>query len=232
MKKILVLLSGGIDSTTCLAMAVDKVGKDNVFALSVFYGQKHDKELVSATNVAKHYGVHHHISYLDEIFELSNCALLAGREEQIKHTSYGEQLAEMGGMGTVSTYVPFRNGLLLSYAASIAVSMECDIIYYGAHADDAVGGAYPDCTEEFNSAIRQAILAGTGHLVYVIAPLIQFNKIQVVRYGLDLEAPYSLTWSCYEGGEKACGTCATCRDRQIAFVENGHIDPIKYEVVK
>ena len=131
----------------------------------------------------------------------------------------------MGGEGTVATYVPFRNGLFLSYAAAIAISVHASVVYYGAHADDAAGRAYPDCTPEFEKAMNIAIYEGSGRTVQMHAPLLNWNKAQVVKYGLELKAPYHLTWSCYEGGDKPCGKCGTCIDRAKAFEANGVADP-------
>lgn len=220
-KKAVVLLSGGIDSTTCLALAVDTYGAENVLALSLFYEQKHEKELVSASKIAKYYGVSFMIRQVSEAFDSSDCTLLQGREE-VKHESYAEQLAKTG---TVETYVPFRNGLFLAYAAAIAISVHAEIVYYGAHADDAAGSAYPDCTPEFADAMDQAIFEGSGHKCSLRAPLLGMNKAQVVSLGLSLKTPYHLTWSCYEGGDKPCGKCGTCIDRAEAFRLNGVKDP-------
>lgn len=219
-----VLLSGGIDSTTCLAMAVNEFGTDNVKALCLSYGQKHDKELQSAMKVAKYYDVQLVVEEINP-FQFSDCSLLKGRGD-IKHKSYAEQLEEIGGEGTVDTYVPFRNGILLSVAAAFAYSIGANYVYYGAHADDAAGRAYPDCTPEFVTAMDAAIYEGTGHRVNVIAPLLMMNKSEVVTTGLRVGAPYELTWSCYEGGEKPCGKCGTCIDRMKAFEANGIVDPI------
>lgn len=226
MEKAVVLLSGGIDSTTCLGVAVNKYGKDNVLALSLTYGQKHEKELNCAKAVAEHYGVKFHSMDLSSVFVFSDCPLLQGRED-IEHGSYAEQIAK-NGAGTVATYVPFRNGLMLSTAAAIAVSVDADVIYYGAHADDAAGRAYPDCTPEFEEAMDEAIFEGTGQKVRMEAPLLNMNKAEVVKLGLSLNVPYHLTWSCYEGKENQCGTCGTCIDRRNAFLANGVLDPVPY----
>lgn len=227
--KAVVLLSGGIDSTTCLAMAVDKYGKDEVMALSVTYGQKHSNEVERALAVAEYYGVKYHTQDLSAVFALSNCSLLKHSTEEVKHSSYAEQLEELGGEGTVATYVPFRNGLLLSFATAIALSVGAEVIYYGAHADDAAGRAYPDCTPEFESAMSLAIYEGSGQSLRMEAPLLFKNKAGIVAEGMILGAPYHLTWSCYEGGEEQCGTCGTCIDRKKAFEMNGLIDPVKYK---
>ena len=210
--RALVLSSGGVDSTTCLGMAVDKYGKENVVSLSVFYGQKHTKELEAATKVAKYYGVEHMAIDLSLIFKDSDCSLLSHSTEEIPHESYAEQLEKTDGK-PVSTYVPFRNGLFLATAASIALSKKCDVIYYGAHADDAAGNAYPDCSEVFYNAMNTAVYEGSGRQLKIEAPLVTWNKATVVKKGLELKVPYELTWSCYEGGDKPCMKCGTCIDR-------------------
>ena len=224
--KILVLSSGGVDSTTCLAMAVAEVGAENVLALSVYYGQKHDKEIQAAKKVAEYYGVQRMELDLSVIFAGSNCSLLKQSTEEIPLESYAQQIAETHGEKPVSTYVPFRNGLFLSSAASIALSHGCSKIMYGAHADDAAGAAYPDCSLDFVNAMNQAIYLGSGNQLTIEAPFVSLTKADVVKKGLELGVPYELTWSCYEGGEKPCGKCGTCIDRQRAFEKNGTIDPL------
>lgn len=224
--KALVLFSGGIDSTTCLAMAVDKYGKENVTALSVFYGQKHKKEIDAAVLIAEYYGVEYINIDLMRIFSYSNCSLLQNSSEEIPEESYAEQLKKTDGT-PVSTYVPFRNGLLLSTAASIALSKECSIIYYGVHSDDAAGAAYPDCTEVFNNAMNTAIYEGSGKQLHIEAPFVSCTKAEIVKKGLGLGVPYELTWSCYAGNDEPCGKCGTCIDRENAFTANGIVDPLK-----
>lgn len=222
--KAIVLSSGGVDSTTCLAVAVDKYGADNVISLSVYYGQKHNKELEAARAVADYYKVRHIELDLKPIFEDSNCSLLMQNDTEIPKESYAEQLNKSGGE-PVSTYVPFRNGLFLSVAASIAISNGCKEIYYGAHADDSAGNAYPDCSDAFTNAMSEAINLGSGCGLTIKAPFVNHNKAEVVKRGLELNVPYELTWSCYEGGDKPCGKCGTCIDRQKAFEANGVKDP-------
>lgn len=222
--KALVLASGGVDSTTCLGLAVNKYGKENVIALTVAYGQKHTKEIEAARKTAEYYGVEHLYLDLEPIFRYSDCSLLKHSDREIPHESYAEQLKETDG-SPVSTYVPFRNGLFLSSAASIALSKNCSVIYYGAHADDAAGNAYPDCSSAFHNAINEAIYQGSGGQLKVEAPFVSCTKAEVVKTGLELNVPYELTWSCYEGGEKPCGVCGTCIDRAEAFRLNGVKDP-------
>jgi len=222
--KALVLFSGGVDSTTCLGIAVDKYGAEEVLALSIYYGQKHSKEIEAAEKIAAHYGVKLRTLDLALIFADSDCSLLKGSSAEIPKESYADQIAETNG-SPVSTYVPFRNGLFLSSAASIALSNGCEVIYYGAHSDDAAGNAYPDCSADFNDAINRAIFIGSGDQLRVEAPFIGLTKAQVVAKGLSLNVPYELTWSCYEGGDIPCGVCGTCRDRAAAFSANGVDDP-------
>lgn len=223
--KALVLLSGGVDSATCLGIAIDKFGAENVIALSVSYGQKHSKEIEAAKNIATHYGVTLRTLDLSLIFADSDCSLLSGSSADIPQETYAEQLAKTDGK-PVSTYVPFRNGLFLSSAASIALSNNCSVIYYGAHSDDSAGNAYPDCSSEFNNAMGRAIYLGSGNQLSIEAPFVEMTKAEVVKKGLELGVPYELTWSCYEGGDRPCGLCGTCRDRVAAFRANGIADPL------
>lgn len=228
-KKSLVLSSGGVDSTTCIALAVDRFGKNNVSTLSVYYGQKHSKELECAKKIANYYQLSHYKIDLSEIMKYSNCALLKNSTDKIIEKCYEEQLKERE---KVNTYVPFRNGLLLSSVAALAVSIypEDEVaIYLGAHADDEAGNAYADCSKDFIDAIKKAIYIGTYEKVVVECPFVGLNKSQVVEKGLRLEVPYELTWSCYKGEDKACGCCGTCIDRQNAFLSNGVTDPIQYK---
>jgi 7-cyano-7-deazaguanine synthase len=228
--KALVLFSGGLDSSVCLGLAVKEYGAGEVLALSIFYGQKHQKEMEASEKVATFYGVKRITLDLGELFRGSSCTLLEGAAEGIPHEDYSAQLAETSG-APVSTYVPYRNGLFLSAAASVALSNGCRVIYYGAHADDAAGSAYPDTSAEFHRAIAEAIYLGSGKALEVAAPFIDRPKSAVVAAGKEIGVPFELTWSCYEGRDKACGTCGTCRDRIRAFRENGLADPIEYEIV-
>ena len=229
--KALVLFSGGLDSSVCLALAVKEYGADQVLALSVSYGQKHKKEMEASERIAAHYGVQRLTLDLGAIFAGSDCTLLEGAAQEIPHEAYADQLAKTGG-APVNTYVPFRNGLFLSSAAAVALSHGCEVIYYGAHSDDAAGNAYPDTSVEFNRAISDAVYIGSGNALRIIAPFIEKTKADVVAVGTELGVPFELTWSCYEGHEKACGVCGTCRDRIRAFAENGLVDPIEYETIE
>lgn len=222
--KAVVLFSGGVDSTTLLAMIIEKYGKENVIALSMGYGQKHQKEVEVAKKVANHYGVEQIFLDLAKIFQYSNSSLLSHSTEELPQGSYADQQRDT--TLPVSTYVPFRNGLFLSTAASIALSKECEIIYYGAHHDDVAGNAYPDCSQEFVDSMASAIKTGSGEQLTLEAPFVTWSKADIIAKGLELNVPYELTWSCYEGEETPCQTCATCVDRQNAFIKNNITDPL------
>lgn len=232
MSKILVLSSGGLDSTVLLYKAVREVGSENVIALNTFYGQKHEKEMEFAKWTCEHLGIELHNVDLSTIFSFNpNCsALLKNSKMEIVHKSYSEQLQDLKNEGkapTVTAYVPYRNGLFLSYASAIAIQLDCDVVYYGAHADDSAGRVYPDCTPEFIEAQAKAIEEGTAGKVKMEAPLWNLNKSGVVKMGIDLgmtHEEFEHTWSCYEGKDKPCGTCGTCIDRKKAFVSNGITD--------
>lgn len=222
--KALVLFSGGLDSTTLLAMAIEEYGRENVIALSIAYGQKHEKELLASKAVAAYYGVEQLHLDLGAIFLHSNSSLLSHSTEEIPKGSYDRLKKDSDA--PISTYVPFRNGLFLSSAASVALGKDCNVLYYGAHHDDWAGSAYPDCSGSFVDAMDKAIVEGSGKQLRVAAPFITWSKAQIVKRGLELNVPYELTWSCYEGGETPCGLCATCVDRTRAFTENGAVDPL------
>ena len=223
--KAVVLSSGGLDSTTCLAMAVEKFGNKNVVAISIFYGQRHARELESAKKVADFYKVDHYEFNAAAIMEFSDSALLNSSMESLEQNSYGEQVKKNS---RIATYVPFRNGLMISMAASFADGLfngEETEIFVGVHQDDAAVNAYPDCSEKFISAIGEAVEIGTYGKIKVVAPFVGKTKADVVKMGLNLKVPYELTWSCYEHGEIPCGKCATCIDRAKAFELNGVSDP-------
>ena len=225
--KAVVLSSGGLDSTTCLAMAVKKLGAENVSALSIFYGQRHERELQSARAVAKFYNVNYYELDAAEIFKNSNSALLNTSTESLEKSSYAAQ-KEKNNSPRIATYVPFRNGLMISMAASFADGLYDDDsveLYIGVHSDDVAGDAYADCSAQFIASMSAAVRIGTYEKIRLVAPFLCQKKSDVVKVGLELNAPYHLTWSCYERGDKPCGQCATCIDRAKAFELNGLKDP-------
>jgi 7-cyano-7-deazaguanine synthase len=228
-----VLNSGGVDSTTCVALAIEKYGKENVVTATLYYGQRHDKELECARKVAEHYGVRHIEEDISCVMKYAGdvCSLMKDSKMEIQDKTYAEQ-KRANAEGRVDTYVPFRNGLLLSIATAYADSLfpnQEAVVVYGAHADDAAGSSYADCSPEFAEAMDKAVSIGTYNRIRVWRPLINMTKAQVVGEGLRLKVPYELTSSCYHGREKACGVCATCAERREAFRANGVEDPIAYE---
>lgn len=228
--KVLVLNSGGLDSTTCVGIAVDKYGAENVATLKAYYGQRNEREVACARAVAKHYGLRTYDLELTNVFEHSDCPLLAASSQTIEHSSYQTQTEQANGQG-VSTYVPFRNGVFLSCAASFAMQLfpsEEVALYTGVHKDDIAGRAYADCAQDFIDHMDTAISIGTYERVSLEAPLVNMNKAEIVATGLMLGVPYELTWSCYENAEKPCGKCASCLCRLDAFAKNGATDPLEY----
>lgn len=223
--KAVVLSSGGLDSTTCLGIAVDKLGKENVSTVSIFYGQRNARELSCARALAEYYGVGHYEFNAAEILKHSDSALLNSSTKNLEHSTYGEQVKNNTH---IETYVPFRNGLMLSIAASFADSFYKDSeveLYIGVHQDDVAVNAYPDCRADFIEAISTAINIGTYGKIKIVVPFLGKTKADVVKIGTSLGVPYELTWSCYERGDKPCGRCATCIDRAKAFAANGITDP-------
>lgn len=230
-KYAIVLNSGGLDSSVCTGYAVDQYGAENVMTVSLHYGQRHSKkELECANKIAEYYGLKHIEYDISSAMEHTKAvsSLIEGSDISVSDKSYADQIAEEG---KPLTEIPQRNGIFLMIASSIAMSLFPDeevSVIYGAHADDAAGNAYPDCTPEFAAAVDEAIRIGSRNLVHLERPLIHLNKAGVVALGLQLKVPFNSTWSCYNGGDKACYVCGTCRDRYLAFKANGVIDPIKY----
>lgn len=223
--KAVVLLSGGLDSATCLAIAIKKHGRENVSAVSIFYGQRHARELSSAKKIVEYYGVNHYEFDAAQVMRYSNSALMNTSIKNLEPTTYGEQVKKNP---CVDTYVPFRNGLMLSMAASFVdgIFNGTDAeIFIGVHQDDSAVNAYADCSENFIRAMNQAVEIGTYGKIKIVAPFLGMTKADIVKIGLKLNVPYELTWSCYERGEIPCGKCATCRDRVAAFAANGIDDP-------
>lgn len=220
MTKALVLHSGGLDSSVCLAQAIAEHGAGNVKSVSMDYGQRHSVEMDYADNLCKSLGVERKVVKLPRI----DNSLLTDKEKEIPKVSY-DQITGVSPM-----YVPFRNGLMLSAIASVAQAEGYDYIYYGAHAEDAHNWAYPDCTPEFNGAMANAIYVGTYHKTRLVTPLQWMKKWQIVQEGQRLSLDMSQTWSCYNGGEVHCGECATCKSRKMAFIDAKVQDPTKYAV--
>lgn len=220
-----VLMSGGLDSTVCTMIAAETYGAINVAGISFRYGQKHTKEVDAARKISDHLGLNRHwIADLNTfLFQGGKSALIPDDRIDMPHMTY-EEIAKSQGVSP--TYVPFRNGNLLSAAAAYALSIGAEVLYFGAHAEDARGWAYPDCTPEFIGAMANAIYIGTYHKVRLVSPLMWMNKIEIVQYGHELGTPFGLTWSCYEGQDEPCGKCPTCIARAHAFEALDLVDPV------
>ncbi len=224
--KALVLLSGGLDSTVALAEAY-KMHQGDVASISFLYGQKHPTEINAAHAVSDYYGIKHRVIELPPVFGGTGSVLIDENEEEMPQASY-EELGDEFGVSP--TYVPYRNGNLLSMATAVALVEEASEVWAGMHAEDAHNWAYPDCTPEFLGAMANAIYVGSYHQVRLITPHMWRTKADVVQAGLEIEAPLELTWSCYEGRNQACGVCPTCVGRIQAFAKVGVQDPVSYEI--
>lgn len=214
-----VLLSGGMDSATCLAEAS---AKGPVVALTVAYGQRHHRELRSARALARRFGVVRHVLLRLPLGPIAPSALTD------LHIAVPPAGATPGRIP--ATYVPARNTILLALALALAESSGAGSIYLGINAVDYSG--YPDCRPEFLRAFsrmsRWATRAGVeeGRPIQIRAPLLRLSKAQIVRRGARLGVPWELTWSCYRGGRRPCGDCDACRLRALGFQEAGSRDPL------
>ena len=217
--KASILLSGGMDSATLLACAIRDFGKVNVEAVNIDYGQRHVKEMDFARKLCWHLDVPCKTYSIKDSIGKGG---LSDEELVIPDISYDEI------EGVSPTYVPFRNGLLLSTITSLVSASGEGVVGYGAHAEDAENWAYPDCTPEFIGAMASAIYIGTYHKYRLYTPLMWLSKNEVVSLGTSLGVPFELTWSCYKGEELHCGTCPTCLARKQAFKEAGVVDPTGY----
>jgi len=219
-KKAVVLLSGGLDSTTALYWA--KAEGYAPTALAIRYGQRHARELGAARAVAKKAKVPlHEVSFALPWLSASS---LTNKKLKLPKIA----LAKIGKGGIPSTYVPGRNTIFLALAASLADAIGAEAIVIGANALDYSG--YPDCRPPFLNAFSKVAKLGTkrgteGKPLKVLAPLLRLNKKGIIRLGRLVDAPLSLTWSCYAGGSRPCGTCDSCQLRAKGFREAGSEDP-------
>lgn len=219
-----VLLSGGLDSATTLGIADQEM--DELYVLTFSYGQKHDKEIQQAGKIGDHYSVEEHLFLDIPLGQIGRSSLLRGGDDIPEHVE-----EEIDEEDIPSTYVPARNIIMLSYALSYAESKGADAIYIGATAVDYSG--YPDCRPEFFDAFKNMAERGTkrgveGDPVDIRYPLINMSKAEIIEKGDEIGVPLELTWSCYKGGEKACGQCDSCKLRLKGFEEAGLEDPIEY----
>ncbi len=218
--RAVILLSGGLDSTTVASLLRSRGEKFS--ALTLDYSQRHSREIDAAINIASKLGAAEHLVMKIDLSGIGGSAL----------TDRNIDVPEPGGEGIPATYVPARNTIFLSLALAFAEARDFDFVYIGANAVDYSG--YPDCRPEYIDAFnRMAALAlkrgVEGRPVTVVAPLMKMSKAEIVRLGMRLNAPYELSWSCYRGTGKACGRCDSCNLRLKGFMEAGIRDPIEYE---
>lgn len=213
-----VLLSGGMDSSTLLAEAVQRFQK--VRTLTFNYNQRHKREIESAKSVAAFYKVPNTVVDVSMINSLLQGSSLTTEEVDVPKGHYEEQSMK-------ATVVPGRNTILLSIAAGHAASIGFSHISFAAHAGDHA--IYPDCRDVYVDAMNRVFSLFHYFPVKVWAPFLQGTKINIVKAGLEMGVPYQLTWTCYEGKELACGKCGSCVERIEAFVTNKVVDPIQYE---
>ena len=223
MKKAVVLLSGGLDSTTCLAIA--KHEGYECYALSFNYGQKHNSELEASKKIAQQFGAVQH-----ETFSFSTAAL--------SHSALTDQSIDVPDYKHTDeipvTYVPARNTVFLSFALGWAEVLEADAIFIGVNAVDYSG--YPDCRPEYIAAFQTLANLATksgvnGKKITIETPLMTLTKTDIIKLGHELGVDYSLTVSCYRANDKgeACGECDSCAFRKKGFADAGVIDPTKYQ---
>jgi 7-cyano-7-deazaguanine synthase len=214
-----VLLSGGMDSCVCAALAVRD---SDAAALHVSYGQRtEERERWAFERICDRLGVKRRLAIRNEALAVIGGSALTDVEMEVP--TAGEQI----GSAIPVTYVPFRNAHFLSAAVSWAEVLQAEKIYIGAVEQDSSG--YPDCRPSYYRALNAVIKEGTREgKIEVVTPLIAMRKAEIVRLGLELGAPFDLTWSCYTREDKACGVCESCVLRQRAFTEAGANDPIPY----
>ena len=226
-RKAVVLLSGGMDSCVCTAMARERHGAENVALLHAGYGQRTQRREGRAfEEIAEFYGVRERlVVQLDHFRAIGGSALT---DEKIAVPE--NELGAPGPHGSAIpvTYVPFRNAHILSVAVSWAEVIGAGAIYIGAVAEDSSG--YPDCRAEYYHVFQELIRVGTRPEteIEIMTPVIRMKKSEIIRRGLELRAPLDLTWSCYQEEEVACGVCDSCLLRLRAFAEAGATDPVAY----
>jgi 7-cyano-7-deazaguanine synthase len=222
--KAVILLSGGLDSSTVLYQA--KADGCECYAISFDYQQRHRRELESAAAIARAAGV---VAHQVITFDLRQWGGSALTDDGIDLPE-GRSLSEMASQIPV-TYVPARNTIFLSFALAYAEAIAAERVYIGVNALDYSG--YPDCRPDYIQAMQEVFRLGTkqgreGQAIAIISPLLELHKTEIIQLGNKLGVPWQHTWSCYAGGEKACGVCDSCQLRLAAFAELGLSDPLPY----
>jgi 7-cyano-7-deazaguanine synthase len=228
MKKAIVLLSGGLDSSVTAYIAKNK--DYELSALSFLYGQQHDKEIQSAKNIARSLSIADHVFFELDLAQFGGSSLLKNSNKTISTptdvSSIGNQIPE--------TYVPGRNTIFLSIALAFAETRDAEAIFTGVTAMDYSG--YPDCRPEFIEAFQRLADLATkktvsGNSIQIETPLITLTKSEIITKGNQLHVPFELTWSCYNGRKKACGQCESCQLRLQGFQQAHLKDPLEYEQI-
>jgi 7-cyano-7-deazaguanine synthase len=222
--KAVILLSGGLDSSTVLYQA--NADGCECYTISFDYEQRHKKELTSASVVAKAAGVKEHQVVSFNLRQWGGSALTDDKIDLPQQRS----LDEMADNIPV-TYVPARNTIFLSFALGYAEAIAAERVYIGVNALDYSG--YPDCRPDYIQAMQDVFRLGTkqgreGQVIQIVSPLINLKKTEIIQLGNQLGVPWHLTWSCYAGGESACGVCDSCQLRLAAFAELRLEDPVPY----
>jgi 7-cyano-7-deazaguanine synthase len=220
--QVLVVLSGGMDSTVCAALAIRDFGTANTAALHIDYGQRTERrERRAFQDICDRFDIRTRLAIQTSFFKAIGGSALT--DDQIAVPPAGPDI----GAEIPVTYVPFRNSHFLSAAVSWAEVLGAEKIYIGAVAQDSSG--YPDCRPEFYAAFNEAVRTGTKEgRIRIETPLIALRKVEIVRLGLELGAPFDLTWSCYSREDLACGVCDSCVLRMRAFAAANAGDPISY----
>jgi len=217
--KLIVVYSGGLDSTILLGSAARI---QEVKAISFNYGQRHKRELESASAIVQVLGVEHRIVDLSNLRPLIDSSSQTNPAIPVPHGHYADENMKV-------TVVPNRNAIMLSIACAWAINLKYDAVAYAAHSGDHT--IYPDCREEFITPFAEAMAKADWHSVCLVRPLLRWTKAQIVRMGakLGLESIMSMSYSCYEGGLLHCGQCGTCQERRAAFRDAGVRDLTTYD---
>jgi 7-cyano-7-deazaguanine synthase len=226
-----VLLSGGMDSCVSAAIARERHGAGNIALLHAGYGQRtQERERRAFEGIADFYGVSRSrrlVVQLDHFRAIGGSALTDAKIA-VPENEWGA--AGLDGSSIPVTYVPFRNAHFLSVAVSWAEAIHAEAVYIGAVAEDSSG--YPDCRAEYYQVFQELVRVGTRPETHIEirTPVIALKKSEIIRRGIELGAPFDLTWSCYQNEDRACGVCDSCLLRLAAFREAGVRDPIPYRV--
>jgi len=227
-EKAVVLLSGGMDSCVCTAIALARHGAENIALLHAGYGQRTEaRERQAFEGIADFYRVRERLMVRLEHFRAIGGSALTDLKIAVPENEL-DKAGPHGGAIPV-TYVPFRNAHFLSVGVSWAEAIGANYIYIGAVEEDSSG--YPDCRPEYYKAFQELIRQGTRPetQIEIVTPVIAMKKNEIVRKGIELGAPLHLTWSCYQSEQEACGVCDSCLLRLKAFAEAESPDPIPYK---